>query len=312
MQTRLGAVAAALSAAVLMAGCGSDAMPGPGDASGSQPLPDAGTPGSETTSRSSPGPTDSGVAGDGSKYPIMLPDGRIDYDIRPPNPRAPGLYRVVATRNIAAPGANPSGITFDGKSLWVMFPYESNAPLLVQYDPDRAMVTRQVEVKGLAATPKLNIYGIAWDGQALWVSAQSKIVQLDLADGSVRKTFSSPADLGPSDLDFDGTNLWLSTGTGDIFLIDRANGGILRRFVTIQPSRRDQGIAWRPNELWVGGLFGGLDVHDPATGAHIGSVIDKSGQYVDGAEFGMLAFAGDQLIGLNRLGITYYQIERLK
>jgi hypothetical protein len=79
---------------------------------------------------------------------------------------------------------------------------------------------------------------------------------------------SSPTDLGPSDLDFDGSHLWLSSGTGTVFLLDPATGGIERHFaVGLLDAGRDNGIAVRAGEVWVGDLFGGMEIFDPVSGA---------------------------------------------
>jgi hypothetical protein len=73
---------------------------------------------------------------------------------------------------------------------------------------------------------------------------------------------------------------------------------------------RDNGVAVRPGEVWVGELFGGMLVLDPATGAIIASVVHDDGSELDRDEIGPSVFVGDQLVIASELGITYYDIVR--
>jgi hypothetical protein len=121
---------------------------------------------------------------------------------------------------------------------------------------------------------------------------------------------SSPTDLGPSDLDFDGSRLWLSSGTGMMFVIDPATGGIERRFaVGLLSARRDDGVAVRPGEVWVGDLFGGMEIFDPASGALTATATHEDGSAFQQEETGSMCFVSGELVMASKFGITYYRAE---
>lgn len=85
------------------------------------------------------------------------------------------------------------------------------------------------------------------------------------------------------------------------------NGTTMSHFALPLGSQRDDGIAFRSGELFVGQLFGGIEVYDPTSGAMIGSVVHEDGSAFDQAEIGPSVFAGDDLVMLSSLGITTYK-----
>ncbi len=70
-------------------------------------------------------------------------------------------------------------------------------------------------------------------------------------------------------------------------------------------SQRDDGIAFRTGELFVGQLFGGIEVVDPSNGNMIGSVVHEDGTAFDQTE--MSVFAGGDFVMLSSPDITKYQ-----
>ncbi|MHB8727396.1 MAG: hypothetical protein ACYC9Z_18795 [Casimicrobiaceae bacterium] len=117
---------------------------------------------------------------------------------------------------------------------------------------------------------------------------------------------SSPTQLGPSDLDFDGTDLWLSSGTGDFYPIEPATGGVLHHFL-VGGSGRDNGIAYHQGRLFVGQLFGGIAVFD-TMGTLLGAAVHQDGSPFMQGEIGPSVFVGDELVMLSSLGINSYKI----
>jgi hypothetical protein len=225
------------------------------------------------------------------------------------------LYKIVETRNIAAPLGDGTGITFDGTRFWILGPTaDTRAHRLVEYDPTALTTHRQFTLTDLAPAGGINVGGITWDGASIWVVVsgnRNELLQVDPANGNVIKTRSSPGELGPSDLDFDGRDLWLSDGVGEMFLLDRITGGIKRSFLVMDPrSRRDNGIAFRTGELWIGALFGGMDVYNAETGAHLGGVVDAQGVRISEDRLGSSCFANGQLVILSSRGITSYDLQR--
>ncbi|HEX5108064.1 MAG TPA: hypothetical protein VFV95_06440 [Vicinamibacterales bacterium] len=153
-------------------------------------------------------------------------------------------------------------------------------------------------------------YGITYDGTSIWITVAgntNKLVKVDPNSGRITRTMSSPTNLGPSDLDFDGRDLWLSSGTGDIFAIDPSHGGIEKRYATGAASvGRDNGIAYRQGELWVGDLFGGMEIHDHATGAVIATAMHADGSQLRQDEMGSIVFVNCQLVMASRYGVRTF------
>jgi hypothetical protein len=111
------------------------------------------------------------------------------------------------------------------------------------------------------------------------------------------------------DLDFDGTNLWMSSGTGAAFKLSASTGGSLGQFPVIASTGRDNGNAFRTGGLFVGGLFGGMEVYDPGSGADLGTVVHEDGTPLARTETGPAVFVGAQLVVMSSLGISYYDVK---
>jgi hypothetical protein len=211
---------------------------------------------------------------------------------------------------------DPSGIAFDGQMLWIMggaYSPPDTTATLVRFDPDQLTVDSTFTFDNLMETAGSGVYGITWDGAGIWISVagnRNKLVRVDPVYGQIARTMSSPTMLGPSDLEYDGSMLWISSGTGDIFAIDGVTGGIDRMLpIPDGFSGRDHGIAVRPGQLWIGGLFGGMGVEDSATGKSLGSAVHDDGTAFSDQETGASLFIGDTLVIANGRGITYYGIQ---
>jgi hypothetical protein len=220
-------------------------------------------------------------------------------------------YRLVQTRNIASPLPDPTGIAADGSAFWILNGGQnSSTNTLVHFDPATGVTDRTFTFTNLIEQLGTGAYGITWDGSSVWITVAgntNKLVKVDPLTGRIARTMSAPTDLGPSDLDFDGANLWLSSGTGTVFQIDRTTGGIERKFATgVASYGRDNGIAYRTGELWVGDLFGGMEVQDPATGAVLATATHDDGTSLTQEEMGSSCFVGCQLVIASTFGITYF------
>ncbi len=220
--------------------------------------------------------------------------------------------RIVERRNFASPVANATGVAYDGKSLWIMAGNNGTSASITEVDPVTGAAGRRHMLGNLAETAGSGVYGIASDGTHLWISVSgntNKIVKVDPNDGSIVGFYSSPTTLGPSDLEFDGDDLWLSSGTGELFRLDPATGGIRQNLNAWPEHRRDNGIAVRAGELWVGGLFeDGVAIQDMTTGELLDRVADEEGRTIK-REWGPMTFADEQLVLLDRFGVTFYEVE---
>jgi streptogramin lyase len=222
-----------------------------------------------------------------------------------------GRYELVRKRNFASPFAEPAGITYDGQDLWILAgDGQTSALSIVRIDPQTLATDRTFAVDLTQGVAGARAGGLAWDGQSLWSATSddyNAIFRIDPTTGTVTKTFSSPTELGPVDLDFDGTDLWLSTGTGEVYTVDPTTGELLRSFAAGGVSSRDYGVAVRKCEVWVGELLdNGLQIFDPENGHLLSSAVDEQGQSF--ASTGWMQFVGDQLVIVNEQGVTYYDV----
>jgi len=222
-------------------------------------------------------------------------------------------YHLVQRDNFASPLPDPTGITHDGVGFWLIAGgHNSSQHTLVRFNPATGVTDRTFTFTNLIESLGTGVYGITWDGTSIWISVSgntNKLVVVDPVTGMITRTMSSPTVLGPSDLEFDGTNLWLSSGTGVVFLISPKTGGILRQFSTSPASSgRDQGVALRPGELWIGNLFGGMEIHDPATGALVGTATHDNGCDLTSDDVGPSCVVHGQLAMISRFGVTIFDM----
>src|SRR4030095_2411424 len=129
--------------------------------------------------------------------------GRI-YVINPE--AAPGAVSVFENDI----GANPYQITFDGANLWTANPSGS--------------ISRVHGGRGIDSTFTTGFdspANILWDGASLWVF-DGQLKRVDPANASVLQTI--PVNGG--NMEFDGTNLWLSGYNTSTITIVRATGGL--------------------------------------------------------------------------------------
>ncbi len=140
------------------------------------------------------------------------------------------------------PGTCPTGMTFDGKNLWVL---DHKSDSLYSINPDNGTV-----IRGLAS-PGYKSMGLTWDGENLWVldGEENLIFQLDPQTGLVKKTLYAPSS-GPLGLAWDGKHLWVSDSKEDkIFQISTEDGTTIKTIPS--PSGTPQGICFDGKYLWV-------------------------------------------------------------
>ena len=222
-----------------------------------------------------------------------------------------GKYELVRKRNFASPFPEPSGITYDGQDLWIMAGGgASGASHLARIEP-QTLATDLTFALDLAEIPGARVGGLAWDGQSLWTASSdddNALFRIDPATGTVTKTFSSPTELVRS----------ISTSTAPTS--GSPPGPAMSTPSTPPPgscsgasglagSRRDKdyGVAVRKCEVWVGELpDNGLQIFDPENGHLLSSAVDE--QEHSFASTGSMQFVGDQLVIVNDMGITYYDV----
>lgn len=138
------------------------------------------------------------------------------------------------------------GLTWDGEYFWVVSHKDS--------------MIYKIDMNGSAVlsfrSPCPNTWeagdkGLAWDGTYLWYADADllKIFQLDPADGSVIKSFASPAG-EPQGLTWDGRYLWHFDNAADrVYKLEPSNGSTILSFPA--PGDGEGDLAWDGNCLWL-------------------------------------------------------------
>ena len=188
--------------------------------------------------------------------------------------------KVVKTLN--APYYFSTGLTYDGKNLWVA---DYKTDKLVCLDQSSGKVVREIPSPGFwpmglawdgkylwnidlkakkifrvdpadgtvlttIDAPSGSPEGLTWDGTTLWVSdrRERKIIKIDLSDGTGVQSFAAPARY-PQGLTFDGRYLWCSDRIEDeIYMIDPNNGEVI--MILQSPGPYPRGLAWDGSTLW--------------------------------------------------------------
>ena len=182
----------------------------------------------------------------------------------------------------ATPGNCPTGLTFDGKYLWMA---DRKSDSLYQIDPSDGSVVRAIEAPGYRIAGltmqdaflwaldveenmifKLNLktliaektlyapcdnpQGLAWDGECLWLAdyRADMLYRISTEDGTTITEFPSPSG-NPHGLCFDGSYLWVSDRIDDmIYMVQPDNGDVITAFES--PSEFPRGLAWDGTHLW--------------------------------------------------------------
>jgi hypothetical protein len=244
--------------------------------------------------------------------PDTGPDVWIPLDTGLPDqsPQAPPVYKLVQTKNLASPLGNTVGITYDGQELWVMSaPWNGTTGTLVRFDPDTLQSDRTFSIN-LNSTHGSGAGGITWDGKDVWICNTGDTNQIMIVDPTTGQTVRTMSSLGVymPDLDFDGTNIWLSNGNSAVFELNATSGGVMTQFPV---PGVDIGIAARGGETWVGADLGGIGIYSPTTGALLGTAVHPDMTQFASDEIGPSVFVGAQLVIASALGITYYDTVKL-
>ncbi|TKJ41868.1 transglutaminase [candidate division LCP-89 bacterium B3_LCP] len=186
------------------------------------------------------------------------------------------------TAAFPAPGTCPTGLSWDGKRLWVsdlktdtLYAIDRTdgtvtdkiaaptfRPLGLAFDgeglwcvcgeeellyriiPKTSLVTHRLE------SPVEKPTGLAWDGKYIWVASRKarEIHQIDPEDGTTINSFPSPARY-PQGLAFDGKYLWVADRVSDkIYLVNPTGGEVIAMFDA--PAPYAYGLAWDGEKLW--------------------------------------------------------------
>ncbi|MDZ7722760.1 MAG: transglutaminase domain-containing protein [candidate division KSB1 bacterium] len=143
--------------------------------------------------------------------------------------------------SINSPGYWPTGLAWDGEFLWNADDAQNK---IYKINPQDGTVMFRIDA------PCSNPFGLAWDGETLWVADRrdSEIHKMDLSDGTAIKTIKAPAG-NTQGLTFDGQYLWCSDrGEDELYMIDPESGCVL--VIGQTPGPYSSGLAWDGSFLW--------------------------------------------------------------
>ena len=181
-----------------------------------------------------------------------------------------------------APGKFCTGMTFDGRHLWIAdhradklfaidvatrtiareIPSPGFWPMGLAWDGEHLWNVDQAQEKIFRVDPETGVIleaidspsgapeGLTWDGTTLWVgdSKAKKIMKIDLSDGTAVRTITAPSK-GANGLAFDGTYLWCSDRLSDeLYMISPESGEVF--LIVDAPGAYPRGMAWDGTHLW--------------------------------------------------------------
>lgn len=147
-----------------------------------------------------------------------------------------------AEKTFKTPAQHPTGLTFDGKFLWLA---DSRTCFIYQIDPSDGRVLRQLKAPGF--DPR----GLAWDGQRLWCvdAGEGWIYGINVNTGIAEKLLESNSP-DPIGLTFDGEFLWLVDNKEKKLLKINRIDGMMHENIPA-PSASSKGLAWDGKYIWV-------------------------------------------------------------
>jgi YVTN family beta-propeller protein len=137
-------------------------------------------------------------------------------------------------------GSNPSGLVFDGTSIWVAN-YSSNN--VSKLNPASGAV---IGTYNVGTGP----HDIAFDGTSIWVAnlGSDNVMKLN-PDGTVIGTYALGAGTKPRGIAFDGTSIWVANyGTLSVSKLNPASGAVVGTY-NVGTSPFD--IAFDGANIWV-------------------------------------------------------------
>jgi sugar lactone lactonase YvrE len=206
-------------------------------------------------------------------------------------------------KSFELPGKYCTGITFDGKNLWIT---DRKTDLLYCLDPSSGAVIRTLQSPGYWPL------ALAWDGTALWNSDlkggtdisedyNGIIYRIDPATGNILQTLQAPSK-SPVGLAFDGQYLWCIDDLSDeLIQFSPEDGTTINSFKS--PSTNSSGLAFDGTYLWVCDRDRDeIYMVSPATGRVI-LITNTPGPYPSG-----LAFDGKNLWNIDYQNDKLYQL----
>ncbi|OQX87733.1 hypothetical protein B6D60_03335 [candidate division KSB1 bacterium 4484_87] len=194
-----------------------------------------------------------------------------------------------------APGHFSTGLTFDGKNLWVA---DRKTDLLYQINPKNGAVVKTLPAPGFSVT------GLAWDGSHLWAidDKENFLYRINTKTGEAERIIESYT-RHPKDICWDGKLLWVVDDKLDLVLsIDPEDGMMIDNFPS--PAGNPDGVAFDGEHLWITDRGNDMLYHVcPKSGLVIGA-LHAPAPYARG-----LAWDGKALWNVDYQSDKIYQIK---
>jgi len=221
----------------------------------------------------------------GQTFAGTVPGGVVAGPNGPVNPMQIALlkwYQANQTTSFSV-GLNPSGIAFDGASIWVTNYGDGTVTKLRA--SDGAIEDTFTVGKGPAA--------VAFDGGNIWVTnaGDNSVSKLHASDGYCNGAYPCTFKVGtyPSGLAFDGANIWVANELTDNVSKLRASDGSLQALIPLPSGSQPTGVAFDGANIWVA-LYGSNTVIKLR--ASDGACVNQQCTYPVGTQPEFLAFDG--------------------
>ncbi|HOB77831.1 MAG: transglutaminase domain-containing protein [Bacteroidales bacterium] len=155
-------------------------------------------------------------------------------------------------KQLKAPNRHCTGLTYDGKYLWVA---DRGTDSLYKIDTKDGHIIKSISAPGYWTT------GLAWDGQHLWVIDErggipqgdefftGYLYMIDTMNGNVLHHTSLPFS-NPQDLTYDGKYMWVISATDNkLIKFNPYDGTSIIEFTA--PSRGCTGLSYDGSYLWI-------------------------------------------------------------
>ena len=139
------------------------------------------------------------------------------------------------------PSSCPTGLTYDGKNIWVA---DRKTDTLYCINKENGDVLRKI------SAPAYWPMGLAWDGKALWNAdvKTGNIYQIDPKDGTILKTIPAPGS-SPRGLPWDGEYLWCTdNGSNNVIQFSLGDATTIKSFDA--PATDPRGLCFDGKYFW--------------------------------------------------------------
>ncbi|MFH0778665.1 MAG: transglutaminase domain-containing protein [Candidatus Eisenbacteria bacterium] len=203
-------------------------------------------------------------------------------------------YTGEVSRDFDSPSRYATGLTWDGKHLWICDWMEAKA---FEVEPGSGKPVGSLELP--CGNPEDIVYA---DGFFFVCSGAGPLIyKFDPESGEVVTTFPGP-ESSPSALAWDGKNLWLADrGTAMIYKLDPSDGTTIDYFPS--PSPQIEAMAWDGRYLWAADRTRDELYMLSAEDGTVIIVADSPGPYPSG-----LAFDGKWLWNVDFQNDTLYRL----